>query len=226
MTTIDNLSRLALAMKKHNFILKTLIVAICLFYSSRHLEADSGVRICGKGKKVELFIGRCPRGFRTLHFSEKNLNFNLTNLPFTFIHSSTAQVGALLPAARKIQLQFSIFVQELDDGSYPDGELRDYPNFNMCKTWHLKVKLDKPIAENPQHIVSRTFQLRGYRENDAEDVLPLTDVCAIPEGESSCSASGSQNPPVDRFYLITDTPNRNVPLSDANFAYFYIVCKP
>jgi hypothetical protein len=124
-----------------------------------------------------------------------------------------------------VQLQFGISVAEPDDESEPMGDPRHYPNFVRCKTWQLQVKLDNPIISIPNEEASRTFQLKGFRENNPDQVLPLTSVCEIAEGQSSCTASGSQNPPVDWFYLETDTPNRDVSLN-ANYGYFYIACKP
>jgi hypothetical protein len=124
-----------------------------------------------------------------------------------------------------VQLQFGISVAEPDDESEPMGDPRHYPNFVRCKTWQLQVKLDNPIIVIPEQEASRTFQLKGFRENNPDQVLPLTSVCEIAEGQSFCTTSGSQNPPADWFYLETDTPNRDVSLHP-NLAYFYIACKP
>jgi hypothetical protein len=125
----------------------------------------------------------------------------------------------------KVQLHFVVTVMHPGYPGEPRGDAMNYPNFARCKTWKLQVKLDNPIISIPDEEASRTFQLKGFRETNPDEVLPLTSVCEIAEGESSCTASGSQNPPVDWFYLETDTPNRDVSL-DANWADFYIACKP
>ena len=199
-------------------------VASYVFYSPIDLRADSGVKLCENRGAITFFRGRCPRGSRTLNLSGENVNFNLARLPFNFMHTSTAALGTRLSGPRKVQLQFGISVAEPDDDE-PIGDAKNYPNFVRCRTWMLQVKLDNPIISIPGEEASRTFQLKGFRENNPDEVLPLTSVCEIAEGQSSCMASGSQNPPVDWFYLETDTPNRDVSL-DSNLAYFYIACKP
>jgi hypothetical protein len=217
---------LEIAMKRLYFFLKILfIVASYVFYSPIDLRADSGVKICENRGTIKFFRGRCPRGFRALKLSGQYLDFNLARLPFNFMHTSEALLGSRLSGPRKVQLQFGITVWEEDDYGEPMGEKNNYPNFTRCKTWNLQVKLDNPIISIPDAEASRTFQLKGFRENNPSQVVPLTSVCEIAEGGSYCTASGSQNPPVDWFYLETDTPNRDVSLN-YNYAYFYIACKP
>jgi hypothetical protein len=206
--------------------LKTLvIVASYVFYSPLDVRADSGAKVCGNGGTIKFFRDRCPTGFRTLKLSGDNLDFNLAKLPFNFMHTSTATLGPRLLGPRRVQLQFGITIWEPDYPGELVGDTTKYPNFAKCKTWQLQVKLDNPINAIPDEEASRTFQLKGFRENNPDQVLPLTRVCEIAEGQSSCTASGSQNPPVDWFYLETDTPNRDVSLN-ANYAYFFIACKP
>jgi hypothetical protein len=213
-------------MKSPYFFLKTLIiVASYVFYSPIDLRADSGVKVCENRGTIKFFRGRCPRGFRTLKLSGENLDFNLARLPFNFMHTSTVALGPRLSGPTKVQLHLVVTVMEPDYPGEPRGDPKNYPNFARCKTWQLQVKLDNPVISIPDEEVSRTFQLKGFRENNPDEVLPVTSVCEIAEGESSCTASGSQNPPVDWFYLETDTPNRDVSL-DANWADFYIACKP
>ena len=225
MPGIDISSKSEIAIKRLYFFLKALVfVASYVFYSPMDLRADSGVKLCENRGTITFFRGRCPTGFRTLKLSGKNLDFNLARLPFNFMHTSTAALGTRLSGPRKVQLQFGISVAEPDDDE-PIGDAKNYPNFVRCRTWMLQVKLDNPIISIPDEEASRTFQLKGFRENNPDQVLPLTSVCEIAEGQSSCMASGSQNPPVDWFYLETDTPNRDVSL-DSNLAYFYIACKP
>jgi hypothetical protein len=213
-------------MKRLYFFLKTLIiVASFVFYSPIDLRADSGVKVCENRGTIKFFRGRCPTGFRTLKLSGENLDFNLGKLPFNFMHTSTATLGPRLLGPKRVQLQFGITVW--DEPDFPElvGDTTKYPNFARCRTWQLQVKLDNPIISIPDEEASRTFQLKGFRENNPTQVLPLTSVCEIAEGQSFCTASGSQNPPVDWFYLETDTPNRDVSLN-SNLAYFYIACKP
>jgi hypothetical protein len=213
-------------MKRLYFFLKTLIiVASFVFYSPIDLKADSGVKVCENRGTIKFFRDQCPRGFRLLKLSGENLVFNLARLPFNFMHASTAQLGPRLSGPRRVQLQFGITVWEPDYIGDSVGDTTKYPNFARCRTWQLQVKLDNPIIAIPGEEASRTFQLKGFRENNPDEVLPLTSVCEIAEGESSCTASGSQNPPADWFYLETDTPNRDVSLHP-NLAYFYIACKP
>jgi len=213
-------------MKRLYFFLKTLIiVASYVFYSPIDLRADSGVKVCENRGTIKFFRGRCSRGFRTLKLSGENVDFNLAKLPFNFMHTSEALLGSRLSGPRKVQLQFGISVAEPDDEDEPMGDPRNYPNFVRCRTWQLQVKLDNPLISSPDQEASRTFQLKGFRENNPDEVFRLTSVCEIAEGESYCTALGSQNPPVDWFYLETNTPNRDVSLN-ANYAYFYIACKP
>lgn len=226
MPGIDISSKSEIAIKRLYFFLKALVfVASYVFYSPMDLRADSGVKLCENRGTITFFRGRCPTGFRTLKLSGKNLDFNLARLPFNFMHTSQALLGTRLSGPRKVQLQFGITVWEPDYIGDSVGDTTKYPNFARCRTWMLQVKLGNPIISIPDEEASRTFQLKGFRENNPDQVLPLTSVCEIAEGQSSCMASGSQNPPVDWFYLETDTPNRDVSL-DSNLAYFYIACKP